>query len=321
MRLDIEEMKLKLITMFAFMLLITACNGQQKNNKANPASGDKTFKLPEIPSVITSPSERAAYLVAHYWDNFNFLDTSLVHMPDISEQALCNYIDALRYGTAEDDSLSIMTMLHKAAADSTMYGYFVKLYEKYLYDPNSPQRNENLYIYVLRSMLAEPVLSPVNKIRPQSLLDLAVKNRIGSKATDFTYTLSNGSSKKMSMLKTDYLFLYFYDPECENCKKVTEEMKSSNLLREAIATGKVKILCVYPDEDMAAWHRHLSNLPSEWINSYDHTISIKNNQIYDLKAMPTIYLLNKDKIVLLKDCTLPELENFLGSRLGLTKTK
>ena len=39
--------------------------------------------------------------------------------------------------------------------------------------------------------------------------------------------------------------------------------------------------------------------------------SLKNDEIYDLKAIPTLYLLDKDKKVVLKDVTFNQVENYL----------
>ena len=50
-----------------------------------------------VPSMITDPGERAKYLVQHYWDKFDFTDTAYIHLPDITEQALTNYIDLMKY--------------------------------------------------------------------------------------------------------------------------------------------------------------------------------------------------------------------------------
>jgi len=52
-------------------------------------------------------------------------------------------------------------------------------------------------------------------------------------------------------------------------------------------------------------------MPASWINSYDSAVSLKNDEIYDLKAIPTLYLLDKDKKVVLKDVTFNQVENYL----------
>ena len=62
---------------------------------------------------------------------------------------------------------------------------------------------------------------------------------------------------------------------------------------------------------MEAWRNHISYMPAGWINSYDSAVSLKNDEIYDLKAIPTLYLLDKDKKVVLKDVTFEQVENYL----------
>jgi len=172
-------------------------------------------------------------------------------------------------------------------------------------------RDESLYIYVLEAVLEAPVLDEVSKIRPAHLLELALKNRVGEPATDFTYTLADGKKGTLYHTKADYLLLFFYNPDCHACKEITDQLTASPLVTEWIRNNKLKILAVYPDEDLEAWKNHISYMPASWINSYDSAVSLKNDEIYDLKAIPTLYLLDKDKKVVLKDVTFNQVENYL----------
>ena len=65
------------------------------------------------------------------------------------------------------------------------------------------------------------------------------------------------------------------------------------------------------DEDKEEWERHLPDFPKEWINGYDKKLVIKEKNLYDLKAIPTLYLLDKDKKVLLKDATVAQIDQYL----------
>ena len=55
--------------------------------------------------------------------------------------------------------------------------HFMKLSGKYLYEPNSPFRNEEYYIPVLRHVIASPRLGESDKARAKFRLDMALKNR------------------------------------------------------------------------------------------------------------------------------------------------
>ena len=67
------------IAVACLSLVISACSSSpKKQGKEEPKNTEiKSFQAPEIPPVYTDQRERAKYLVTHYWDKFNFADTSL----------------------------------------------------------------------------------------------------------------------------------------------------------------------------------------------------------------------------------------------------
>jgi len=69
------------------------------------------------------------------------------------------------------------------------------------------------------------------------------------------------------------------------------------------------VLAVYPDADLSAWLK--APFPPGWISGYDAGKVITGNQLYDLKAMPTLYLLDKEKRVILKDAPIAAIEDWL----------
>ena len=67
--------------------------------------------------------------------------------------------------------------------------------------------------------------------------------------------------------------------------------------------GRLQVLAIYPDENLDEWNKHYADMPAEWINSYDKGCLIGRENLYNIGAIPALYLLNKDKIVLVKDST------------------
>ena len=45
--------------------------------------------------MLQSAEDRLHFVVNHYWDKFEFKDTAYIHVPDVTEQAMANYIDLL----------------------------------------------------------------------------------------------------------------------------------------------------------------------------------------------------------------------------------
>lgn len=55
----------------------------------------------------------------------------------------------------------------------------------------------------------------------------------------------------------------------------------------------------------------LTGFPKRMVNGYVKNSVIKEKNLYDLKAIPTLYLLDKDKKVLLKDATVAQIDQYL----------
>ena len=87
------------------------------------------------------------------------------------------------------------------------------------------------------------------------------------------------------------------------CSRVKSAFASKvqPLLSEMIRAGRLEVLALYPDEDLTAWRAHAPQVPSSWINAYDAGARISKEELYDLKAIPSMYLLDRDKRVLAKD--------------------
>jgi hypothetical protein len=270
------------------------------------------FERAVPPAVITEPEERADYLVSHFWDKFNFRDTMYAHVPDITEQAFVEFIAMFPYTSSYDKiSGSVKKMLTSAEVENVMYNYFCSLAERYLYDPNSPMRSDEYFIPFLEHIVESPKIADVKKIRPRHLLELVCRNRIGSKAGDFVYTTASGKTGRLYDLSAKYLLLIFYNPDCVECQHTMEILKQSPAIADAVSSGRLKALAVYPDEDLEAWKNHLKDVPLSWVNAYDPSLTIKNNEIYDLKAIPTLYLLDKEKKVILKDTSTGDIHEYL----------
>jgi hypothetical protein len=61
------------------------------------------------------------------------------------------------------------------------------------------------------------------------------------------------------------------------------------------------VLNIYIDEDLQAWKDYMPVYPQEWYNGFDPDLVLRNNDIYNIRAIPSLYLLDKEKTVLLKD--------------------
>lgn len=303
------------ITYLLLLLIIISCgcinNTKEKQDKEKEKTTLKSFPMPTIPAMISSVEEKAKYIATKYWDKFDFSDTTLISHVEITEQGFVDFINILPQIKTEFANNAINTMLSKAQnADSVMFSHFLELYEKYLYDPNSPFRNEELYTVVLDYIVSSPNIDEINKIRPIYLLEVARKNRQGSIAKDFKFKLKNNRVGSLHKIDSDYTLIFFNNPNCGDCSRVKEYINTSPVINKLNNDRSLTILSLYPDKDLTAWLE--IEYPESWINGYDQNQLIENNELYDLKAIPTLYLLGKNKVVILKDASIENIENWLN---------
>lgn len=266
-----------------------------------------TFKYPEIPDTITAKEQRINFLLEHYWESLNFNDTSLIHKPEILEQAFTNYLVVLKNVPMSSVEKGIKILVQRAAKNWDMQNFIIDLFEKYLYDPNSPMRDEELYIPVLKYILDSPTVKSEDKIMAEYRLKMALKNRVGQKATDFIIKDRYGKSHKLSEIKNDYILLYFNNPGCHACQQVTKMISQSPAFHDA----RLSIVAVYADDDFEEWKRCVDDIPSEWINGYSPGGNLMKKELYDLKAIPTLYLLDGNGTVMFKDAVFEQIANYL----------
>lgn len=300
----------RLVLLIGLLLLLVSCHSKSdtaESKESVPMDSSvmqASFPFPEIPTMLTQPDERKAYLMAHYWDNFNFADTALVNNRNVSEQGAANYLAILADGTLTEEQVkgSLDGFCKELEVQEHARKVFLQMMEDYLYNPNSPFHNEALYALFLERMLKSEYVDGARKSSLKFSLDLISRNCPGKRATDFVYFLPDGSKRSLAQTraKNNRLLLVFYDPECPSCHDTMQEMVADGLLAEAVKDGKLTVLAVYTEGNQEVWKRTLSDLPQGWTVGSDHE-TVKQGALYDLKAMPSLYLLDGSKKVLLKD--------------------
>ena len=302
-------MKTRLFTLF----VLWACTLVQ-------AQAQQSFPYPAIPDTLRSVEQRAGYLSEHYWDNYNFADTLLLKSKEVTEQGFVNFIDILNRfnldnaskGVAHKDiaqkgiirkditqkdiaqkdivrkditqkditqkgiaQKGIACFTRKAFSNAAAKERFENLIEHYFEDQLSPVRNDRVYLIFLEEMKNSPCFDETEKERIAFKIKTTNKNLPGDIAINFNFKDENGKEHQLSDYKDQKVILYFYDPDCENCHEVSAWLKQQTI------PADIKVLKMIADN-------HIS-------------------YIYSLKNMPTIFLLDKENKVILKDCTAQEL--------------
>ena len=201
------------------------------------------------------------------------------------------------------------TKLFYDLAFSTSWGkkHYSQMINHYLDNPNSPLRNDVVYVHFLRNIRPYYANDAAARQRYTFKLTQAKKNLPGEPATDFTYTERNGQQGKLSNIQAKFTLLFFHDPDCENCKRIMPYAVAEDQLKRQ----DVAVLAIYADKDYEAWRKDVRTYPANWIDAYSPNGEITQKLLYYLPATPSFYLLDANKKVILKDAPLDTVLAFL----------
>lgn len=265
------------------------------------------FPLPEIPSELKSPQERADYLALHYWERFDFGNSELVDNKFVTEQGFVDFISIMPY--VAEKRAAFCTLAGGLAGNVDMLRYFMLLAGRYLAEPESPLCNEELYIFFLESIVEEKDTPEAFYEEAAFELLMAKKNRVGERANDFRFITRSGQRVSLSKVKGEYTLLFFADPECFLCRITKEEVLASETITKMVGEGRLNVLYVCLAGKSEAWKK--TPAPQAWIDACDEKQTVYEKLLYDVPGLPVLYLLDADKVVLLKNATVSQVVSFL----------
>ncbi len=314
--------------LIAAVFAFAGCRNHSSKAKADPSANK--YAMPEVPAMVTDTDEVLDYLTAHYWDKFisadrpGAQDTSLVmgFTHEAFEEIFYQYALLLRAAKPETGLKSGRAILNsvenwqKEHPESTLWANFTDMYYHILQDPNSPWRNEEYCIPLIEKRLSSPFSTEEQKIRAEKELPRFNLNRLGEKAADFAFTLRNGRPMRLYDIDAEYTILFFSNPGCPNCREVMESLQSLPGIDALIANKQLAVANIYPDEDLGEWIKYSEIYPKNWLNGYDHLLAVNNTPLYNLRAIPSVYLLDKEKRVILKDVPTDFLISYMEQFLG-----
>lgn len=252
--------------------------------------------------------------VEDFWENYDFTDTAKIKDPDYGEQAFVDFINLFPNSSEESITKGIDRWIEKSVtAGKEVFKSFDSIADKYLYNVNSPYYNEKYYALILKQYIQSPVVDKLRKEKYKILLDLINKNNVGTPATDFTFKTQENKNYSLYRIKSDYIILFFYQPGCPVCEQHISLLRENTLFQDLLKKN-VTMLAIYPDGDEKKWENYKENIPVSWINGMDSNKDLLNKRLYDLKASPTIYLLDKDKKVIFKDGNISDILTYLQRR-------
>lgn len=270
-----------------------------------------SIEMPNPPKALyNNRPELMKYVVHHFFDDFPWNDPRIFSTP-IGFNKIKEYAQVIfNCNNPELDSDVLETISRSKVNEESYYAFFDGL-EKHIGYHGSPSRVERLYIAMLKDMLQYPKLTDLRKRHCRYELGVIDKNHAGDIAPDFKIVTDKGDTTTLHKIQSEYMLLYLQHPTCPTCQNVRHMIANFPILNSAIASGRLKVLTVYFEDEAEIWNNYLhsSEANPSYMHGWNFDQTISDDNLYDTRAIPYMFLLDKDKRIIVKNLNENKLEN------------
>jgi len=300
--------------------------------------------IPDSPTneagEIIDSSFRFNYYREHFFDNIDLTDDRLVRTPIyhnklntyFSKQMMVQHWDTvLHYAFKLCDQLllgsemyqynvSWITSQYEQSKIMGMDKVFVMMGDRY-YRGNDSKGDPKAFWMKKESLdkLVDKVDVNMNLVIGSKPVNISLLDTTDQKWYDF-YSLD-----------AEYTILYFWDPQCGHCKKITPKLQT--LYEEKFKARNIEIFAIGKavGEDFENWKKFISDNNLEFINvavtdrlyteamkdarqfvpKYTSIESLNYQKTYDVFTSPKVFILDKDKTIIAKSLSISQLENLM----------
>lgn len=289
----------------------------KKNEKLMVSRIIKIHKTPRIAENLPD-NEINKYIKDNFFCYTDFADTFLLRTPYLPEKVL-NYITLFRNENLneeeqEDEYIrAIDTVMKKAAINEKVFFMIAE----YMVDGFESLGIHTVSDYIVSQFLLGGQCD--RKDIPESLLAKASEiNKLatGMPAPDFIFNTLNGKSLSLYGLHKDYTLIVFWGSWCPYCNNMLIKLKSLYDKYLDKNPGYFDILAVGIENEEKPWkdfirQENLNFIHTSEIKSWEE----KSAKLFHVDATPMLFLLDKNKNIVLKPTRVRTLERHLQNNL------
>ncbi len=292
----------------------------------------------ETPVLMQNPKTRedtAAnfyYYKKHFWDGITFMDDRLIRTPFLLPKLQRFYSDI----EINADSLikDIDYKLLLARSSPELYKYLLNWYTDFYLNPKYMGQDAVL-VHLYNNYHSKGASYWLNATQMEYISRRALmlmSNLLGEQAANLDMIDTADKPTSLYNINANFTVVCFWDPACGHCK--IEVPRLDSIYRASWKSKGVKIFAVYtPENDPNGNTEWLKFIADNKIDDWQHVYQTKEmiaadnaaekpsfRQLYDVTSTPILYLLDKDKRIICKKLTIPQMNELLEEKLKKNKT-
>ena len=237
----------------------------------------------------------------HFWQGFNFADTTDTNRERAS-QGIADFILLLDKTDSTRMDKAVASFLQHATSTPWGKKHYPEMIHEQLGSGQSYLCHDKVYACFLRHLIAQS-RNEAEISRLSFRLEQVSRNQTGSQASDFSFELPDGHKDSLYHIRSPWTLLYFSDPTCSNCHRLLPQALESPVMY----ADSIQVIMVYPDDDRVTWENTTHAMPDKWMETWAPHV----RERYYLPSLPSLYLLDRQKRVVLKNTTLDQIARFL----------
>jgi thiol-disulfide isomerase/thioredoxin len=253
---------------------------------------------------------RYQYYINHYWDNMDFSEPALLSTPAFHPRLKTYYEEVI---PPLIDTVIKYTdlLLEKAKDEPELFQYIVRFVTG-RYERSQYVAHDAIFVHMIQKYYAEGLCPWVDEAVLEEMVKKAEKLShilIGRKAPELYMADTNGVFRSNYEIDRKYTIMWFWELNCGHCKTATPKLlEFYNRAKDSL---DFEVYAVCTSSDTVKWKQAIIEKQLPWINVGGNKANINYKIAYDVTTTPVIYVLDKEKKIIVKKIGIDELEPFL----------
>jgi peroxiredoxin len=275
------------------------------------------IEIPEAPLLENGAKDSLfsfRYYKQHFWDHIDFTDDRILRSP-IYHNKLKRYIEQLTLQIPDSINVAADHVLSMAKLSPELFKYSLWFITN-TYERSNVMGMDAVFVYLVEQYYMTNQAFWVDSTTLAKINSRALQLKpllLGKKTPElFMPDAISGKATSLHNTKAQYTILYFWDPDCGHCKKVTPKVYETYL---KFKDKGVAAYAVCTDVDIEKLKTAIKEKELNWLNVYDPYNQTNFRKIYDIYSTPVIYLLDEKKEIIAKRLGHEQLEEILQKKL------
>jgi len=252
------------------------------------------------------------YYKQHFFDNVDLTDDRLLQTP-VFHPKLDQYFKNLTLQMPDSIIKEADNIISRLKPGSEMFKYIVWWITN-KYETSNIMGMDAVFVHMADNYYTKEKAFWVDDAQLFKIQDRAKVLKpilIGKKVKNIVLGDTAKVQRSLYDIKTRFTVLYFWDPDCGHCKKVTPALKE---LYDEVKSKGVQVYAVCTEVEIDKWKKFIKEYNLNWINVADPELRNNFRHEFDIVSTPQIFLLDDTKSIIAKRIEVETLQDILQKK-------